>query len=93
MGEFGCVNRATEREQAFQQYYLKYYAKLAKTYKVPCIVWDNGAEGAGEERHAFFDHGTGDYCSPEAKAAMQALVSSYNDNLTLDDVYNNAPMN
>lgn len=93
MGEFGCVNRATEREQAFQQYYLKYYTKLAKTYKVPCIVWDNGAEGAGEERHAFFDHGTGDYCSPEAKAAMQALVSSYNDNLTLDDVYNNAPMN
>ena len=91
MGEFGCVNRATAREQAFQQYYLKYYAKLAKTYGVPSIIWDNGAKGAGNEHHAFIDHGTGEYCSPEAKAAIQALVSSYTNSLTLDDVYRNAP--
>ena len=93
MGEFGCVNRATAREQAFQQYYLKYYAKLAKTYGVPSIIWDNGAKGAGNERHAFIDHGTGEYCSPEAKAAIQALIGSYDDDLTLEDVYNNAPKN
>ena len=91
MGEFGCVNRASAREQAFQQYYLKYYAKLAKTYGVPAMIWDNGAKGAGEERHAFIDHGTGEYCSTEAKAAIQALVSSYTNSLTLDDVYRNAP--
>lgn len=91
MGEFGCVNRATAREQAFQQYYLKYYAKLAKTYGVPSIIWDNGAKGAGNEKHAFIDHGTGEYCSTEAKAAIQALISSYTNNLTLDDVYRNAP--
>ena len=91
MGEFGCVNRATAREQAFQQYYLKYYAKLAQTYGVPSIIWDNGAKGAGNEKHAFIDHGTGEYCSPEAKAAIQALISSYTNNLTLDDVYRNAP--
>lgn len=91
MGEFGCVNRASAREQAFQQYYLKYYAKLAKTYGVPAMIWDNGAKGAGEERHAFIDHGTGEYCSTEAKAAIQALVSSYTNSLTLDDIYRNAP--
>ncbi len=91
MGEFGCVNRATAREQAFQQYYLKYYAKLARTYGVPSIIWDNGAKGAGNERHAFIDHGTGEFCSPEAKAAIQALISSYTNALTLDDVYRNAP--
>ena len=91
MGEFGCVNRATEREQAFQQYYLKYYAKLAKTYFVPSIIWDNGAKGAGNERHAFIDHGTGEYCSPEAKAAIEALVDSYKNTLSLEDVYNSAP--
>ena len=93
MGEFGCVNRATAREQAFQQYYLKYYAKLAKTYGVPAILWDNGAKGAGNEKHAFIDHGTGEYCSPEAKAAVQALVGSYTNSLTLDDIYRNAPKN
>lgn len=91
MGEFGCVNRATGREQKFQQYYLKYYAKLAKTYGVPAIIWDNGAKGAGNERHAFIDHGTGEYCSSEAKEAIQALISSYTNTLTLDDVYRNAP--
>lgn len=91
MGEFGCVNRATAREQAFQQYYLKYYAKLAKTYGVPSIIWDNGAAGAGNERHAFINHGTGECCSPEAEAAIKAMLGSYNDDLTLDDVYRNAP--
>lgn len=93
MGEFGCVNRATAREQAFQQYYFRYYAKLAKTYRVPSILWDNGAEGHGNERHAFIDHGTGEFCSPEAEAAITALITSYYDGLTLDDVYNNAPNN
>lgn len=91
MGEFGCVNRATVREQAFQQYYLKYYAKLAKTYGVPAIIWDNGAAGAGEERHAFIDHGTGEYCSPEAKSAIEALITSYKSDHTLEDAYENAP--
>ena len=91
MGEFGCVNRATAREQAFQQYYLKYYAKLAKTYFVPSIIWDNGAKGAGNEKHAFIDHGTGEYCSLEAKAAIEALVDSYKNTLSLEDVYNSAP--
>lgn len=91
MGEFGCVNRATVREQAFQQYYLKYFAKLAKTYGVPAMIWDNGAAGAGEERHAFLDHGTGEYCSPEAKAAIEALITSYESDHTLEHVYTNAP--
>lgn len=91
MGEFGCVNRGTAREQAFQQYYLRYYAKLAKTYGVPSIIWDNGAGGAGRERHAFIDHGTGEFCSEEAKAAIRALVDSYNNDQTLDQVYDNAP--
>ena len=91
MGEIGCVNREGSRAQAFQQYYLRYYAKLARTYGVPALIWDNGASGAGRERHAFIDHGTGEFCSEEAEAAMKALVDSYNDGLTLEQVYNNAP--
>ena len=91
LGEFGCVNRATEREQKFQQYYFRYFAKLSQIYGVPCMVWDNGAKGAGNECHAFFDHATGDYCSPEAAAAMKALVDSYTNSQTLEDVYNNSP--
>lgn len=91
LGEFGSVNRSTEREQAFQQYYLKYYVKLARTYGVPCILWDNGAKGHGEERHAFIDHGTGEYCSEEAEAAVKAMMDSYGNDLTLEQIYNGAP--
>ena len=91
LGEFGCVNRSTVREQAFQQYYLKYFAKLAKTYGIPPVIWDNGAKGAGNECHAFIDHGTGDWCSAEAQAAIKAMIGSYNDSLTLEQIYNNAP--
>lgn len=94
MGEFGCVNRENLRQQAFQQYYLKYYAKLAKVYGVPAIIWDNGAKGAGNECHAFIDHGTGMYCSPEAESAIKALLEGYNNNssdFTLESIYNGAP--
>ena len=85
------MNRATAREQAFQQYYLKYYTKAAKTYGVPCFIWDNGAKGAGNECHAFFDHATGEYCSDGASAAMRAMVSAYKSSYTLEDIYNQAP--
>ena len=91
MGEFGCVNRATEREQAFQQYYLKYFTKAAKSYGVPCFIWDNGAKGAGNECHAFIDHATGDYSSAGAEAAVRAMTTAYRSDYSLEDIYNQAP--
>lgn len=91
MGEFGCVNRATAREQAFQQYYLKYFTKAAQTYGVPCFIWDNGAKGAGEEKHAFLDHATGEFASTGAASAINAMISTYKSDYTLEDVYNKAP--
>ena len=91
MGEFGCVNRATEREQAFQQYYLKYFTKAAKVYGVPCFIWDNGAKGAGNECHAFIDHATGEYSSSGAEAAMRAMTTAYRSDYSLEDIYKQAP--
>lgn len=94
LGEFGCVNRNTAREQAFQQYYLKYYAKLCRMYGIPALIWDNGAEGGGYESHAFINHGTGAYCSTEAKKAIEAVIGSYNNDsseYTLEYIYANAP--
>ena len=91
LGELGCVNRADARAQAFQQYYLSYYAKLSQLYGIPSILWDNGAQGAGEEKHAFIDHATGEYCSTEARTAVQALIKSYKGDQTLEQVYASAP--
>ncbi len=95
MGEMGCVNRASSRDQAFQQYYLEYFAKAAKTYGVAPFIWDNGASGTGEERHAFIDHATGMYCSDGAKAAIEAFLRGVNKedaDYTLKAVYDSAPM-
>lgn len=95
MGEMGCVNRATAREQAFQQYYLEYFAKLAKTYGVASFIWDNGAKGSGNESHAFVDHATGAYCSEGAREAIEAFLHGMNEDssdYTLETVYNSAPL-
>lgn len=94
MGEMGCVNRATEREQAFQQYYLEYYAKVARTYGIIPYIWDNGAKGSGTEKHAFIDHGNGTFCSEAARSAIQAFMKGmFTEDIdyTLDTVYAGAP--
>lgn len=91
LGEFGCVNRSTAREQSFQQYYLRYFAKLAQTKGIPCIIWDNGAKGAGNEKHAFIDHGSGAYCSAAAQAAIEGMIDSYTNSMSLNNVYRTAP--
>lgn len=94
MGEMGCVNRASEQEQAFQQYYLEYYAKVARTYGIIPYIWDNGASGSGEERHAFINHGTGTYCSTGAKLAIEAFLRGMfteDEDYTLESVYDSAP--
>ncbi len=94
IGEMGCVNRATEREQAFQRYWFEYVVKAAKTFGMAPFVWDNGASGSGEERHAFMDHATGKYCSDGARKAVETMTKAMNtedEKYTLDSVYANAP--
>lgn len=94
MGEMGCVNRATEREQAFQQYYLEYYAKVARTYGIVPYLWDNGAKGSGTEKHAFIDHGNGTFCSDASRSAILAFMKGMfteDSGYTLDTVYAGAP--
>lgn len=94
IGEMGCANRATEREQAFQRYWFEYVVKAAKTYGMAPFVWDNGAEGAGSETHAFINHGTGKYASESARKAVETMTKAMNtedEKYTLDSVYANAP--
>ena len=94
IGETGCVNRETEREQAFQRYWFEYVFKAAKTYGMAAFVWDNGAEGTGNERHAFIDHATGEFCSEPARMAVEIMVramTSETAGYTLDSIYENAP--
>lgn len=93
VGEFGCVNRKSEREKAFQKYYLEYYVKAAKDAGVPCILWDNGSTSTGKECHGFFNHASGAYIG-YAEDVIKAMVNAWtneDNTYTLQSVYNSAP--
>lgn len=95
VGEFGCSMRDINdtRAWAFYLYYLEYVVKAAKTYGLPCILWDNGAKGFGQEKHGYFDHGTGEYVG-NGQAAVEVMVKARfteDASYTLQSVYDSAP--
>ena len=93
VGEFGCVNRKSERDRAFQKYFLEYYCKVAHDAGIPCVLWDNGSTGTGNECHGYFNHATGAYVgyAEEVVALMVKAWTNEDSSYTLQSVYDNAP--
>ncbi len=96
IGEFGCSMRAQSnaRAWAFYLYYLEYVVKAAKVYGMPCLLWDNGASGSGQEQHGYINHGTGDYIG-NSKIPVDVMVNArFNEDAayTLQSVYDSAPV-
>ena len=96
IGEFGCSMRAQSDTRAwkFYLYYMEYVVKAAKTYGMPCFLWDNGASGDGQEKHGYINHGTGAYIG-NSKTVIDVMTNArYNDSesYTLDYVYSKAPI-
>ena len=55
---------------------------------------DNGAKGVGSERHAYIDHGTGQFVDEDARTLvglMVKAVTTKDASYTLESVYNSAP--
>ncbi|MBR4826435.1 MAG: cellulase family glycosylhydrolase [Bacteroidales bacterium] len=95
LGEYGCSMRAQSDSRAwkFYLYYMEYVTKAAKTYRIPCFIWDNGASGAGKEKHGYIDHGTGQPIG-NSKIVIDVMKKAWFTNAegyTLDTVYNSAP--
>lgn len=95
MGEFGCSfrNKSNAKEWAYFLYYLEYVVKAAKTFGFAPFLWDNGADGYGQERHGYIDHGTGEYTSV-GQEPVKAMVKAWNTSssgYTLDSIYSSAP--
>ena len=95
IGEFGCSMRARTdtRAWAFFLYYLEYVVKAAKTFDLPCFLWDNGATDVGRENHGYINHATGTYIgySMEAVKVMKKAWFTDSESYTLQSVYNSAP--
>lgn len=91
IGEFGCVHRSDQREEAFRRYYLEYYTKAASQRRIPAIYWDNGYSGAGPEMSGLFNRTDGSYYDT-AEEIVKAMVRGYfSTDTTLDDIYASAP--
>ena len=95
VGEFGCSMRSKSdtRAWAFYKYYMEYVVKAAKTYSLPCFLWDNNGEGAGKEKHGYIHHGNGNYIgnSKEVIDVMKKAWFTESEGYTLQTVYNSAP--
>ena len=95
IGEFGCSMRDKNnaRAWAFYLYYLEYVVKAAKTYGLPCMLWDNGANGAGQEHHGYINHSNGAYIG-NARYPVETMMKAWktdSDSYTLKSVYDSAP--
>ena len=95
IGEFGCSMRSKSDTRAwkFYLYYMEYVVKAAKTYGLPCFLWDNGGESSGQEQHGYIHHGTGNYIgnSKEVVDVMKKAWFTDAEGYTLETVYNSAP--
>ena len=95
IGEFGCSMRAKSDTRAwkFYLYYMEYIVKAAKTYGLPCFLWDNGAKDTGKEQHGYINHGTGAYIgnSKEVVNVIKKAWFTESDGYTLQHVYDSAP--
>ena len=93
LGEMGCSRHAAE-DLPYQRYYMEYFCKAAADHLLPMYLWDNGAKGTGSERHAYIDHGTGQFADDEARALVGLMVKAVTTKdpaYTLQSVYDAAP--
>ena len=95
MGEFGCSMRSKTNGTAwaYYLYYLEYVVKAAKVNGIPCYLWDNAAEGSGQEHHGYIHHGTGDYVGSSKEPVDRMVRAWFTDSpsYTLHSVYVNSP--
>ena len=93
LGEMGC-SRHTAEDLPYQRYYMEYFCKAAADHLLPMYLWDNGAKGTGSERHAYIDHGTGQFADEEAKTLVGLMVKAVTTKdpaYTLQSIYDAAP--
>ena len=89
----GCSRHAKD-DLPYQRYYMEYFCKAAADHLLPMYLWDNGAKGTGSEKHAYIDHGTGQFADEEAKTLVGLMVKAVTTKdpaYTLQSVYDAAP--
>lgn len=95
LGEYGCVWRYTERENAFRAYYLEFFCRCANLAGIPMFVWDNNAKEAGDESNGYIDHANGALLN-DSQTMIPTMIracTSTDMNYWFDTIWNKAPLN
>lgn len=71
LGECGVTNRGNDAER-IKAY--KYFLAAAKKYGIPCIVWDNGGTGTGNEKFGLINRTTYEWYFPDIIKAITDAV-------------------
>lgn len=79
IGEFGCVHRESEVQEAYRRYYVEYLCHCAYNNGISAFYWDNGYAGTGKEQSGLFDRTTNEYANEDARMIVEAMVRGYSD--------------
>ena len=61
LGEYGCVWKKSDMENAFRAYYLEFFCRAANWACIPMLIWDNNSKSTGNEASGYIDHATGEW--------------------------------
>lgn len=81
LGEYGCVWKNSDYENAFRAYYLEFFCRAANLAGIPMFVWDNNAKNAGNEANGYIDHETGAWLN-DSETLIPMMVNACTSNDT-----------
>lgn len=84
LGEYGCVWKHSDLENAFRAYYLEFFCRAANLAGIPMFVWDNNAKNSGNEANGYIDHETGAWLN-DSETMVPTMIKACT---STDDSYN-----
>lgn len=93
LGEYGCVKRKTDAQEAFRKYYLEYTIKAMRDRHIPFLWWDNGYKKYGDDAFGLMEHDDGKFIL-NGEEIVKLMVDTWNNtdpSYTLKSIYDRAP--
>ncbi len=93
LGEYGCVWRKTDAENAFRAYYLEFFCRAANLAGIPMFIWDNNSKSQDGESFGYIDHADGSWLndSETMVPTMIKACTSTDSSYSLQTIWNKAP--
>ena len=93
LGEYGCVWRKTDAENAFRAYYLEFFCRAANLAGIPMFIWDNNTKSQDGESFGYIDHADGSWLndSETMVPTMIKACTSTDSSYSLQTIWNKAP--